>query len=189
MRFDSFQASLPALMVDLVNTYDLKCTPPERLRSPADLEDLLRRYRLLGANRASEADVREMRMLRDQIRSVFEADDEDETHARLNQILAAAEVVPRVVREQRGERKIYFAPQEAPLARRVACDAGLGMAMMLTSHPNRLKVCAADPCRNVFIDTTRNRSRRWCSDACGGRINVAAHRARRRTASNSAPDS
>jgi len=169
-----------------VNTYDLKCKPPERLRSPADLENLLRRYRMLGSNRASEADVRQMRVLRDQIRSVFEAGDEDETHARLNQILAAAEVVPRVVRERRGERKIYFAPQEAPLARRVACDAGLGMAMMLTSHPNRLKVCAADPCRNVFIDTTRNRSRRWCSDACGGRINMAAHRAGRRAAAGGA---
>jgi predicted RNA-binding Zn ribbon-like protein len=189
MRFDSFQESLPALMVDLVNTYDVKCKPPEQLRSPADLENLLRGYRMLGANRASEADVREMRVLRDQIRSVFEADDEDETHVRLNQILAAAHVVPRVVRERRGERKIYFAPQEAPLARRVACDAGLGLAMMLTSHPNRLKVCAAGPCRNVFIDTTRNRSRRWCSDACGGRVNVAAHRARRRTASNSVPNS
>lgn len=182
MRFGSFQDALPELLVELVNTYDRKCDPPERLHSPADAERLLRRHRLLGANRATEADVHEIRLLREQIRSVFEAADEDETHARLNQILAAAQVVPRVVRDQRGERKIYFAPREAPLARRIACDAGLGMAIMLTSHPGRLKVCAADPCRNVFIDTTRNRCRRWCSDACGGRVNVAAHRARLRAA-------
>jgi predicted RNA-binding Zn ribbon-like protein len=182
MRFGSFQDALPELLVELVNTYDRKCDPPERLRSPADVERLLGRHRLLGANRATKADVHEIRLLREQIRSVFEAADEDETHARLNQILAAAQVVPRVVRDQRGERKIYFAPREAPLARRIACDAGLGMAIMLTSHPGRLKVCAADPCRNVFIDTTRNRCRRWCSDACGGRVNVAAHRARLRAA-------
>jgi len=174
-------------MVDLVNTYDLKCTPPERLRSAADLEILLRRYRMLGTSRASEDDVREMRVLRDQIRSVFEAENEDETHARLNRILAAADVVPRVARDRRGERKIYFAPPEAPLVRRVACDAGLGMAIMLTNYPNRLKVCAADPCRNVFIDTTRNRCRRWCSDACGGRVNMAAHRARQKAAARPEP--
>jgi hypothetical protein len=32
----------------------------------------------------------------------------------------------------------------------------------------------------VFIDTSTNRSRRYCSDRCATRANVAAYRARRK---------
>jgi predicted RNA-binding Zn ribbon-like protein len=44
----------------------------------------------------------------------------------------------------------------------------------------RLKVCGADDCRWAFYDTSRNRSRTWCSMAdCGNRAKVRAYRARR----------
>ena len=48
----------------------------------------------------------------------------------------------------------------------------------------RLKACRGDDCRWVFIDNSRNRSRRWCAMAeCGNRAKVAAFRDRRRTPS------
>ena len=34
----------------------------------------------------------------------------------------------------------------------------------------------------VFVDTSPNQSRRYCSDRCSSRANVAAYRARRRSA-------
>lgn len=44
---------------------------------------------------------------------------------------------------------------------------------------SRLHLCANEICREVFYDTTRNRSRRWHSyEFCGNRANVAAYRAR-----------
>jgi CGNR zinc finger len=42
--------------------------------------------------------------------------------------------------------------------------------------------CQADGCPNFFVDQSRNRSRRFCSNACASRTTVAAYRARRRTA-------
>ena len=36
------------------------------------------------------------------------------------------------------------------------------------------------PCRNAYLDTSTNRSRRYCSDRCATRANVAAYRARKR---------
>lgn len=179
MDFASYTDASVALMVELVNTYDVKRSPAEQLGTAADLRDFLDRHQMLGPNVVDDTDLTEVRLLRDQIRAVFSAEDEDLALSRLNMVLAAAGVVPRVVRTGGGHRELFFAPAEAPLARRVACDAGIGLAMMLTEHPDRLKTCAADPCRNVFVDQSRNRSRRWCSESCAARVNVAAYRARR----------
>ncbi|HLU95849.1 MAG TPA: CGNR zinc finger domain-containing protein, partial [Thermobifida alba] len=41
-----------------------------------------------------------------------------------------------------------------------------------------LGCCARDGCRTVFVDTSRNGRRRFCSVTCANRVNVAAHRAR-----------
>jgi predicted RNA-binding Zn ribbon-like protein len=43
----------------------------------------------------------------------------------------------------------------------------------------RLKICPADDCGWAFYDTSRNRSRRWCSmEVCGNRSKVRAFRDR-----------
>ncbi|WP_308287218.1 CGNR zinc finger domain-containing protein [Actinomadura parmotrematis] len=42
--------------------------------------------------------------------------------------------------------------------------------------------CRADGCARFYVDDSRNRSRRFCSNACASRTSVAAHRARRRAA-------
>lgn len=45
----------------------------------------------------------------------------------------------------------------------------------------RLKICPADDCAWAFFDTSRNRSRRWCSmEVCGNREKVRAYRDRTR---------
>ena len=45
---------------------------------------------------------------------------------------------------------------------------------------SRLSVCSDDTCQGVVLDLSRNRSRRFCSTACGNRNAVAAYRARQR---------
>ena len=44
---------------------------------------------------------------------------------------------------------------------------------------SRLAVCADETCDGLVLDLSRNRSRRYCSAACGNRIAVAAYRARK----------
>jgi predicted RNA-binding Zn ribbon-like protein len=47
---------------------------------------------------------------------------------------------------------------------------------------DRLKACAAEDCQWAFYDTTRNRSRTWCSmEVCGNRAKTRAYRARGRS--------
>jgi len=44
---------------------------------------------------------------------------------------------------------------------------------------DRVKICPADDCRWAFYDTSRNRSRQWCSmEVCGNRAKARAHRQR-----------
>jgi predicted RNA-binding Zn ribbon-like protein len=56
---------------------------------------------------------------------------------------------------------------------------GLTMAFLDLGRA-RLGACDDPRCRGVFLDTSRNRSRRYCSDRCASRANVAALRRRQR---------
>ena len=43
---------------------------------------------------------------------------------------------------------------------------------------DRLRDCEADDCTGVFVDLSKNGSKRFCSARCGNRIAVRAYRAR-----------
>ena len=60
---------------------------------------------------------------------------------------------------------------------------GLETAMAMVDvvradETSRFSVCADDDCEGVVLDLSRNRSRKFCSVACGNRNAVAAYRAR-----------
>jgi predicted RNA-binding Zn ribbon-like protein len=55
----------------------------------------------------------------------------------------------------------------------------VGLATVLGSaYPDRLGVCGAPACDRVFVDVSRNGTRRFCSTACQNRVKTATHRAR-----------
>jgi predicted RNA-binding Zn ribbon-like protein len=54
--------------------------------------------------------------------------------------------------------------------------------LIQTMPSDRLRRCADDGCGWLFLDTTRNHSRRWCSSRdCGNRDRARRHYARNRT--------
>ena len=59
----------------------------------------------------------------------------------------------------------------------------LHSALHLLSSPDlaRLRECAAERCGKLYLDHTKNASRRWCDmDTCGNRAKARRHQARRR---------
>ncbi|TDC50984.1 hypothetical protein E1212_13665 [Jiangella ureilytica] len=85
-------------------------------------------------------------------------------------------------------RRLVFEPGE-PAARWAGPVRSLPVALardaaeLLTSAQTLRRVTACDECRWVFLDTTRNHSRRWCDPAdCGNRSRQRRHYQRRRTA-------
>jgi predicted RNA-binding Zn ribbon-like protein len=75
-----------------------------------------------------------------------------------------------------------WSPHATPLTR-VLWPIALSAAELLTGEEaRRLKFCAADDCGWIFVDRSRNASRRWCDMAdCGNRAKVRRYRERQRT--------
>jgi predicted RNA-binding Zn ribbon-like protein len=47
---------------------------------------------------------------------------------------------------------------------------------------SQVKECAGEDCSRLYLDTSRNGTRRWCGmNQCGDRVKAANYRARRRT--------
>jgi len=60
----------------------------------------------------------------------------------------------------------------------IALAAG---ALLSSPQRDRLRQCGNDPCGWLFMDATRNRSRRWCTSAeCGNQTRVRRFRTRTR---------
>jgi predicted RNA-binding Zn ribbon-like protein len=143
-----------------------------------------------AARRATDADVTRFRSVRARLRAVFDAADTgDETLAvdLLNSLLLEFPVSPQISgHDHRDEDSrplwhMHLADHPSNATAGYAAIAAMGLAFHLTSYGvDRLGLCEAAPCRNAYLDTSTNRSRRYCSDRCATRANVAAYRARKR---------
>ncbi|MGW8380128.1 CGNR zinc finger domain-containing protein [Streptomyces sp. ODS28] len=143
-----------------------------------------------AARRSTEADVTRLRAVRTRLRAVFTAAAEGD-HVRavdlLNSLLMEYPTSPQISgHEQRDDAgrarwHMHLAEHPANATAGYAATACMGLAFHLTElGVERLGICQADPCRNAYLDTSTNRSRRYCSDRCATRANVAAYRARKR---------
>ncbi|MBY8881741.1 CGNR zinc finger domain-containing protein [Actinacidiphila acidipaludis] len=143
------------------------------------------------ASRAAEADVARLRAVRVRLRGVFEAADEgDEVRAvdLLNALMLEFPVSPQISGHDtlddatgRPDWHMHLADHSATAGAAYSAIACMGLAFQLTTlGVDRLGICEAAPCRNAYVDTSTNRSRRYCSDRCATRANVAAYRARKR---------
>jgi|SRR5471030_1207461 len=61
----------------------------------------------------------------------------------------------------------------------VGLIAAAAAKVAIEQRLDRIKICPADTCRWAFYDSSRNRSRHWCSmEVCGNRAKARAHRER-----------
>lgn len=58
--------------------------------------------------------------------------------------------------------------------------AGQASQLMLSDAIQRVRACGADTCRWLFLDTSKNHTRRWCNmKVCGNRMKARRFQARR----------
>jgi predicted RNA-binding Zn ribbon-like protein len=169
------------LAVDLVNSWDTMATPPELLRDEGIVERWLRR---LGYEAAADvvtpADVPRLRELRGRLRRAFDAERDEEAVGVLNTILRDAQAVPQLVRRA-GEWQFEHALAPRTAADWVAPVAALALLEVIREDGrDRFGLCAAAPCCCVYVDRSRNRTRRYCCALCADRVSQAAYRRRKR---------
>ena len=161
--------------VALVNS----AVEPDTLSTPAELDAFYTAHRYTGARTHDRAELESVRSLRQPLRALLTAD-RDAAVEIVNGMLVRYRAVPQLVRHDEFDYHLHAAPRSAPLADRIAVDTAMAMVDVIRSDElSRLAVCADDTCDGVVLDLSRNRSRRYCSAACGNRIAVAAYRARR----------
>jgi predicted RNA-binding Zn ribbon-like protein len=161
----------------LVNTAD-----PESLTDVAALDAFADGWRWTGSRRHDGAELRAVRALRPRLRRIWECGEagEDEVVTIVNGLLRDARALPQLVRHDGWDYHLHATPPEAPLATRMAVEAGMAFVDVVRGKElSRLRFCAADDCDNVVVDLSKNRSRRFCEAGCGNRAAVAAYRARR----------
>lgn len=133
-----------------------------------------------------EQDVTALRAFQAELRPVFEASEADDAQQvvdLLNSLLAGHPITPMISDHDLAKPHLHVATRGSSVADILVSECLLGLATLVCEvGPTRLGVCADTPCDDVFVDTSPNHSRRYCSDRCSSRANVAAFRARQRAA-------
>lgn len=192
------------LSLEFCNTLDwhASAAPEEKLTSYADLVDWARRDGVLTpaqADRllqtaaadpaAAQAVLQRARDLREAIYRLFTAiahgrtppGDDLET---LNQALAETLGRRRIERDGQDFTWGWRESEPPPLDRMLWPIARSAADLLTSPHLDRVGQCADDRgCGWLFLDTSRNHSRRWCGmDGCGNRAKARRYYARSRKA-------
>jgi predicted RNA-binding Zn ribbon-like protein len=172
--------------IDLVNTYDELNDPKDGLTSIEVVHRLLRRHDLDElAGGLTRTHLAAVRRLREDLRRVFLAAETASKADVLNDILGAAGAQLRLRNDPPGWTMTAHSTRrgQGPLA--AALAAALA-GVVASDAGGRLGVCAAHPCRCVFVDATRAHRQRYCCELCNDRVASAAYRRRTRTTAGDA---
>jgi hypothetical protein len=132
----------------------------------------------------TDRDCMLLRRFQRELRPVFEAsaaDDPTGVVEGINELMVRHPITPRISSHDDQALHMHVATKTQSVAELLVGEALLGLANLVCDlGPTRLGLCAASPCTNVYVDTSPNQSRRYCSDRCSSRANVAAYRARQK---------
>ncbi len=179
---DHYEQWQIALAIDLLDSFDPLFEVPEQRATLADLHQFLLEYGLSAEPEPDATDLATIQQLSADLREVVEVEDDELAAQRMDDLLDSVRPHASLIADDEGGWHIRLAAGAGldPVAR-LSAEATLGLALALQHHGrDRLRRCAADPCREIFIDLSRNGSRRFCSERCSNRHNVAAFRERQR---------
>jgi len=172
-----------SILVELLNTSPGACGS-EQLPDVAALSSFVVRQEISEIDSLTPADLDAVHALRAKLRAVFSATSTEEAAELVNAVVAAAGTTPRLTNHDQHDWHIHYFAPHAALGDHLAAELGMALAfIVMAGERERLRRCEAPDCARVFVDLSRNRSRRYCdSRTCGNRLHVAAYRARQRSA-------
>lgn len=178
MDFSHYSAEPVDLAIALVNSSE---DPGGALSTVEDLNAFLDKYEGLwdGVARPPAAhDLPGARKLKAALREVIASPDDETAAERINEILSDHGAEPRVSYHS-GIPHLHFEPVGSRMIDWLGAITAMALASVIVEHGvDRFGVCAAKTCDDVYIDTSRNRSRKNCSSTCSTREAVAAYRKR-----------
>lgn len=150
----------------------------EELPDPDALAQLLNEWQYSGRRDLSTDELVEVRRTRTLLENVW-LRDRDSTVRAVNHILSEAGACPQLVRHDGFDWHVHATGPGAPLAERIRVETAMALVDVIrTDATDRLRECEADACRAVFVDLSKNGSKRFCRVQCGNRMAQRALRAR-----------
>jgi predicted RNA-binding Zn ribbon-like protein len=165
------------LAADLVNI--------EELLDIEALDGWLDKHEVIPRPRTAAADLVAILALRPRLRAVWQAarvSGTDQVAGLINDLLRGADARPWLVDHGGGFGwHLHATDPDALLEHRIAAQVAFAFAELVrVRETERLRQCEAPGCEAVFMDLSKNRSRRYCDTGnCGNRQHVQAYRARR----------
>ena len=134
------------------------------------------------ATQVTDKDTRMLRRFQQQLRPAFARQTQDpQVIALLNTLFANHPITPYIAGDDADTWHLQVSDKPSSVADLLIAEALMGLATLACDlGPSRLGECQSSGCAAVFVDTSPNRSRRYCSDRCSSRANVAAYRARQK---------
>lgn len=185
MNFNSHTDVVIRVAADLVNLLTAgeergrRYVPPEGEERTAAVGAVLRGA---GGREASWEEAAGLCFVAAELREVFEAVSAgavDEAARRVNALLVRTGARPALERHDGEPWHLHFTATDNSLANGWAAGCATGLAVVLGGDLyDRLGVCTAPRCDRVYVDTSRNGTRRYCSTSCQNRVKTAAFRAR-----------
>ncbi|MFC4910001.1 CGNR zinc finger domain-containing protein [Actinomadura gamaensis] len=149
--------------------------------SPNALREILRVHGFVWQD-FDPATADEFRAWGRELRPFFEAPGLHEAVAVLNGLLERTPTHPHLADHDGLGLHMHHAPPSAKLPLRFRATTLMHLSELVCTYGvGRTGVCAAPDCDRVYADTSRAGRRRYCSETCANRTNVAAFRARRRS--------
>ncbi|MHB1499616.1 MAG: CGNR zinc finger domain-containing protein [Candidatus Dormibacteria bacterium] len=195
MNFDSYTDLGVEAAAGLVNLLTPGFNRGRAQRVATNLSDRQRRAEEAettiwgGSGTLSDSESEGLYDLAERLRPVFEASArgaQNDVARLVNALLRDYHAAPQLAHHDSEPWHLHFHSQEKEAGRARARGATCATALAIvvgTGGGGRLGVCRADRCNRVFVDTSRNASKQFCSPSCMSRHKVASFRARRATAS------
>jgi predicted RNA-binding Zn ribbon-like protein len=135
-----------------------------------------------GGRAATQEEADELGLVAAELRGVFEAASAgavDDAARQVNALLSRTGARPELERHDGQPWHLHFHAADKSLPNGWAASCATGLAVVLGSElHDRLGTCTASRCDRVYVDTSRNGTRRYCSTSCQNRAKTAAFRAR-----------
>ena len=161
--------------VSLVNS----AVGTDTLTTLEDLDVWYAEHLHTGHRTAGEQELESVRAVRPILYELLSAD-RDRAAEIVNELLAESGTTPQLVRHGSWDWHLHGVANDADPATRIVVDTAMAMIDVVRDDElSRLGICADEACEGIVLDLSRNRSKRFCSTACGNRNAVAAYRARR----------
>lgn len=164
----------------LVNTLpDTDTEGVDRLVSQQDFDAYLDEYAYTGTFHRDD-ELAAVRANRPRLLELWSVD-RDGAVPLVNAMLRDGRALPQLVIHDGFDWHIHATEPDAPLSVRMLVEAAMAFVDVIRSDQwDRVRICEADDCASVYVDFSKNGSKRYCDTGnCGNRMNVIAYRRRK----------